>query len=168
MAAKRREPVDLGKALVLAWRTSARTTEYLLENLDESLWRAEPPGGEGRTIAAIFAHLHNVRHMLLVTAKASKVPGKLDRFRATPRETLAALSRSAEAIASVLESAASSGGRVPNHPPDAAAYLSSALTHEAHHRGQIAMLARQLGHPLSPEVMLGMWDPAKRRREVLT
>ncbi len=105
--------------------------------------------------------------MLLVQAKARGIPPKLDRHRATAVEARAALSESADAIAAVLESAAGSDGRVPNYPPDAVAFLSAAVTHDAHHRGQIAMLARQLGHPLSPEAMLGMWEPGKRRTEAL-
>jgi hypothetical protein len=76
-------------------------------------------------------------------------------------------SREQAEVAAVLESAAGSDGHVPNYPPDAVAFLSAVVTHEAHHRGQIAMLARQLGHPLSPEAMLGMWEPAKRRKEAL-
>ncbi len=47
-----REPVDLGMALVVAWKTSARVTEDLLDHLDATLWRAEPPGQKGRTIAS--------------------------------------------------------------------------------------------------------------------
>ena len=37
--------------------------QLILSNLDASAWRAQPPGekGNGRTIAAIFAHLHNCR-----------------------------------------------------------------------------------------------------------
>jgi len=162
-----REPVDLGMALMVAWKTSTRVTEYLLDHLDATLWRAEPPGDKGRTIASIFAHLHNVRLMLLVQARARGVPPKLDRHRATAVQARAALSESADPIAAVLESAAGSGGRVRNSPPDAVAFFSAAVTREAHHRGQIAMLARQLGHPLSPEAMLGMWESAKRRKEAL-
>ena len=140
-----REPVDLGMALVVAWKTSARVTEYLLDHLDATLWRAEPPSQKGRTTASIFAHLHNVRHMLLVQAKAAGIPPKLDRHRATALEARAALSESAAAITAVLEIAARSGGRVPNSPPDAVAFFSAAVTHEAHHRGQIASDMRASG-----------------------
>jgi uncharacterized damage-inducible protein DinB len=36
--------------------------------------------------------------------------------------------------------------------------LSYMLVHEAHHRGQIAMLAHQLGFPLPKEVTAKMWS----------
>ncbi len=162
-----RQAVDLGTALVVAWKTSARVTEYLLDHLDATLWRAEPPGEKGRTIASIFAHLHNVRHMLLVQAKARGVPSKLDRHRTTAVQARAALSDRADAIAAVLESAAGSGGPRAQLSAGRGRVFSAAVTHEAHHRGQIAMLARQVGHPLSPEAMPGMWEPGKRRKEAL-
>ena len=54
--------------------------QHLLEHLDKRAWRAEPPSGNGRTIAAIFAHMHHVRRMwLVVSAKGARIPAKLDR-----------------------------------------------------------------------------------------
>jgi uncharacterized damage-inducible protein DinB len=35
--------------------------------------------------------------------------------------------------------------------PDVAGFLGYLIAHDAHHRGQITMLARQLGHPLPRE-----------------
>jgi hypothetical protein len=32
------------------------------------------------------------------------------------------------------------------------------LAHEAHHRGQVCMLAHQLGFPLPKEVAVGIWN----------
>jgi uncharacterized damage-inducible protein DinB len=32
------------------------------------------------------------------------------------------------------------------------------IAHEAHHRGQVCMLAHQLGYPLPKEVTSGMWN----------
>ena len=32
------------------------------------------------------------------------------------------------------------------------------LSHEAHHRGQVCMLAHQLGFPLPIEVTSGLWN----------
>jgi len=37
----------------------------------------------------------------------------------------------------------------------AGAYL---IAHDAHHRGQIAMLARQTGQPIPQKAMFGMWE----------
>lgn len=147
-------PLD---ALVTAWSTSARVTDYMLENLDAELWRAAPPAG-GRTIAEIVAHLHNVRRMYVVGAGGKGAPAKLDRHRVRPREAREALGRSAAAVAAVLEHAAKSEGRLPGAPHGAVDFFTKAITHEAHHRGQITMLARQLGRPLPPEITLGMWD----------
>jgi hypothetical protein len=39
------------------------------------------------------------------------------------------------------------------------------LAHEAHHRGQVCMLAHQLGFPLANEVTSGMWNWEKVWKE---
>jgi uncharacterized damage-inducible protein DinB len=65
-------PIDQKQSLLDAWATNERINQYLLEHLDEDAWRAEPPGGKGRTIAAIFAHIHNVRHMWLTASGADQ------------------------------------------------------------------------------------------------
>ena len=71
---------DLKQSLLEAYAVNERLNQYLLENLDDAAWNAEPPGGKGRTIAAMAAHMHNVRHMwLAVAAKGKPLPDKLDR-----------------------------------------------------------------------------------------
>jgi uncharacterized damage-inducible protein DinB len=39
------------------------------------------------------------------------------------------------------------------------------LSHEAHHRGQVCMLAHQLGFPLPKQVAYGIWNWEKLWRE---
>jgi uncharacterized damage-inducible protein DinB len=39
------------------------------------------------------------------------------------------------------------------------------LAHEAHHRGQVCMLAHQVGFPLPNEVAHGMWNWEKLWKE---
>jgi uncharacterized damage-inducible protein DinB len=39
------------------------------------------------------------------------------------------------------------------------------LSHEAHHRGQVCMLAHQLGFPFPTEVAAGIWNWEKLWRE---
>jgi len=160
----KKPPIPPLEALVVSWKTSARVTEYMLEKLDASLWRAEPPGA-GRTVAEIVAHIHNVRRMLVIGAGAKGPPPKLDRHRVDPETAARGLAQSAAAIVAVLEHAAKSVGRLQKAPHGAVTFFTSVITHEAHHRGQITMLARQLGHPIPVEVALGMWETSKRRNE---
>ena len=72
---KESKPFVLADALLAAYATNDRINQYLLENLPNEAWRAEPPDGKGRTIADIVAHIHNVRVMWLkAAAKGSDIP----------------------------------------------------------------------------------------------
>jgi uncharacterized damage-inducible protein DinB len=154
---------SLPKALLNAFETNERINQYLLDNLPLLAWKAGPPGGKGRTAAAIFAHMHNVRVMWLkAAAKGSKVPGQLDRRTVTPAQASKALAQSNAALAAVLESALAGNGRVKGFRPDAAGFLAYLISHDAHHRGQITMLARQVGYPISQKAMFGMWEWGSR------
>ena len=39
------------------------------------------------------------------------------------------------------------------------------LSHQAHHRGQVCLVARQLGFPLPHEVVYGIWNWGKLWKE---
>ncbi len=154
----RSQPFELAHALLEAYAVNERTNQHLLAHLDDQAWRAEPSGGKGRTIAATFAHIHNVRHMWLeVSAKGTKIPAKLDRNTCTRKQAMAALAKSAEAIGKLLAAAlAHPDGRVKDFRPDVAGFSGYAVAHEAHHRGQICMLARQVGHPRPGSALRGV------------
>src|ERR1700693_5930889 len=86
------DPFSLPQALLNAFDTNDRINQYLIENLPAAAWRAEPPEGKGRTVAAIVAHMHNVRVMWLkAAAKGSKIPEQLDRSSVTPAQASKAL-----------------------------------------------------------------------------
>jgi uncharacterized damage-inducible protein DinB len=154
---------SLPQALLTSFDTNDRINLYMIENLPAQAWRAEPPAGKGRTIAAIVAHLHNVRVMWLkAAAKGSEIPEQLDRTRVTPVQAARALEQSREALSAVLQSALLSGGRVKGFRPDVAGFFGYLIAHDAHHRGQICMLARQIGHPLPQKAMFGMWEWSTR------
>ena len=151
------------EALLTAFETNERINQYLIENLPAEAWRAEPPNGKGRNIAAIVAHIHNVRVMWLkASAKGSKIPEQLDRASVTPGQASKALQESYAALAAVMETALKSDGRIKGFRPDVAGFFGYLVSHDAHHRGQIAMLARQVGHPLSQKAIFGMWEWGSR------
>jgi len=153
---------QLPSALINAFNTNNRINQYLIENLPTEVWAAKPPDGNGRTIAAIVAHMHNVRVMWLKAAKAEQIPAQLDRATVTPTHAVRALESSCEALAALISRAMAGDGRIKNFRPDVAGFLGYLTAHDAHHRGQVAMLARQLGQPLPQKAMFGMWEWGRR------
>ncbi|SRR5579871_1856577 len=159
MAKSAVQEFSLGESLLNAFDTNDKINQYLLENLPIDAWRAEPPEGKGRTVAAIVAHMHNVRVMWLkAAAKESKIPEQLDKSKVMPLQAAKALDESRAALSAVLKSAIASDGRIKGFKPDVAGFFGYLIAHDAHHRGQIAMLARQVGHPLPQKAMFGMWE----------
>ncbi len=151
-----------------------RMNQMLIEHLDPAAWNAKPPG-KVRTIAAIFTHMHNVRaKWIRLTAPHLKVPRQLNRANCTPQQARAALAESAARCAEMLaEALGGNGGRVEKFIRDGWAQpwpvgpemLCYMLCHEAHHRGQVCMLAHQLGFPLPIKVMSGIWNWEKLWKE---
>ncbi|MBI4545213.1 MAG: DinB family protein [Gemmatimonadetes bacterium] len=164
----------LGDSLVAAWKTNNRVTTYLIENLPEALWDERVPAAPGRTVRMIGAHLHNNRCMWIkmVGKKVGiAVPQPVDRLSVSPSQLLAALDRSSRGILDMLLLGLENGGRLPtvawqNYPSDVVHFLAYHVAHEGHHRGQIVMLARQLGHRLPTAITTGLWQWSKRAREV--
>jgi uncharacterized damage-inducible protein DinB len=152
----------LSEALLTAFSTNDRINRYLIDNLPTEAWKAKPPDGKGRTIAAIVAHMHNVRVMWLKAAKAEDIPQQLDRATLTPSQALLALDASRQALLAVMSRALETDGRVRGFRPDVAGFFGYLIAHDSHHRGQIAMLARQVGHPLPQKAMFGMWEWGSR------
>jgi uncharacterized damage-inducible protein DinB len=163
----RRQPVELGRALVEAFLTNERINQVLLDSLSPEVWRAQPPCSKRRNIATTFAHMHNVRCMRLkMSARDEEPPAKLDRAEVTAAEAKEALAQSARATVRLIEQSLAKGGHVPDYRPDVVALVCVAIAHDAHHRGQICHWASQLGAPLTPEQQLLMWEWDKRWREI--
>jgi len=169
-------PADLGATLLISWRTNSRVTAYLVEHLPASRWDAEVPGAPRRTIRMILGHIHNSRCSwvkVLGREHGITAPASVDRRTVARRELLSALKRSSKGIESLLELGLANGGYVPpskgyawrNLPLDVHHVLTYFVAHEGHHRGQIVMLARQLGHRLPVDISGGLWHFTKRMQE---
>jgi uncharacterized damage-inducible protein DinB len=162
---RRRRPFVISDALLRAYSASARVNQYLVEHLDPAVWRAKLPGGR-RTIAALVAHLHNCGLVYARRAPGGKTtPAELDRFRVTAAQAARALGAKRRAVLRVAARALEGDGRVDGFRYDAAAFLAYYMIHDGHHRGQILLQARLLGHPVSQDVMAGMWAWEKRVKE---
>jgi uncharacterized damage-inducible protein DinB len=164
----------LAQVAVQIFAANERTNQLLIEHLDPTAWKAKPPG-KTRTIVAIFTHMHNVRtKWIRLTAPHLKVPLQLHRARCTQPQARAALAESAaRCIEMLAEALGSSGSRIKMFRRDALApawpvgleMLCYMLAHEAHHRGQVCMLARQMGFPLPYKASDGIWNWEKLWRE---
>jgi uncharacterized damage-inducible protein DinB len=167
---------DLRDTILNAWKTNNRVTVFLVEQLPTELWEATVPGAPRRTIRMIAGHMHNARCMWIKTLGKEygiAVPKSVDRHKVTPKDLIPALQLSGNGILNLLEFGCDHGGTIPassayvwrNLPLDVGHVLGYFIAHEGHHRGQIVMLARQLGHRLPAEVPKGLWHWVKRSRE---
>jgi uncharacterized damage-inducible protein DinB len=157
---------QIAPTAVRIFATNERLNQILLENLDPGIWTAQPPGGV-RAIAAIFTHTHNVRtKWIRLTAPHLKVPAQLNRTKCTRQQASAALAASAATCEQMLTEALTPNGRITKFRRDSwgspwpagLEMLSYMLTHEAHHRGQVCMLAHQLGSPLPNKITSDLWN----------
>src|SRR5712692_1204839 len=84
---------EIRDTLLETYASNDAMNQLILSHLDPRAWRAQPPGqkGHGRTIAAIFAHLHNVRcKWVRLTAPHLKCPPLLNPDRCTMKQAAAA------------------------------------------------------------------------------
>jgi uncharacterized damage-inducible protein DinB len=165
---------NLPQEMARAFLVNDRMNQLVLEHLDARAWRAKLPSRTGRTIADIFAHVHNIRRKWLrLSAPHIQLPAALDRRRCTPKQTRAALAASAKLCSQMLTEALDPprenrsflrDGWARSWQPGAAMFAYM-ITHEAHHRGQVCMLAHQLGNKLPGPAGYGMWMWEKLYRD---
>ena len=167
----------LHESVLDAWRVGSRATAFLIERLPSDLWSLGLPGAPRRTVRSIAVHLHNCRCLWMNSlAKQSGVaiPRRVGRATVTQAEVLAALALSSDAVCRLLRVGLENGGVFPGvstrfiygaMPRDAVLFCGYALSHEAHHRGQLILTARALSHRLPPPTIGGLWQWSSRLRE---
>jgi uncharacterized damage-inducible protein DinB len=171
--------VQMREVLLETYAVNDAMNQLLLEHLDPNAWRAKLSGtkqNEGRTIAAIFAHLHNCRLVWLRnSAPYLKCPAPLDPDRCTMKQAAAAHKKSGAQCLRMLTDALSPGpkrkvtkfsrGSWTRVWPAGASMFGYMFSHEAHHRGQIIMLAHQLGYRLPDQAAYVSWQWDKLWKE---
>jgi uncharacterized damage-inducible protein DinB len=172
------DPLDLPSSVLAAWRTNCRVTSYLVAGLPATLWDAVIPGvAPRRTVRTLLAHLHNSRSRWIRTLglpHGVRVPPLVDLRRVRRRELLAALKQSDKGIEAILTLGLESKAHVPpspaytwrNLPLDVGHVLTYFVAHEGHHRGQVVLIARQLGHRLPAALTNGLWQWTALQRDV--
>jgi uncharacterized damage-inducible protein DinB len=167
---------DLRDSILDTWRTTNRVTVFFVERLPTGLWTSAVPGAPRRSIRMIAGHIHNARCMWLKTLGREQgiaVPRSVDRHRVGRKELARALNRSGRGILRLLALGCERGGSIPipstyiwrNLPLDVGHVLAYFVAHEAHHRGQIVLAARELGYRLPLDVTSGIWQWTTRARE---
>jgi uncharacterized damage-inducible protein DinB len=151
-------PLDVPTELIEAFVHSGRVSEYLVHVLPDRIWRLDPPSGRGRTVAAIVAHMQGVRRTF-ARMGGVRTPGPaLDRRRVTRAQAERALRASTDGLARAFTTALADGrARVKGQPRRAIDMLTYLIQHDAHHRGQISVLARDLGHEFAGEDVTRIW-----------
>ena len=148
--------------LIETFEINNRINLYLLDAIAPANLKAQA-GGKGRTVGEMFAHIHNVRLMWL-NAAAPDLAEKVEKIEKEADKKLIekSLKVSGEAVAELLKRAGGPGGRIKNFKPHAAAFVGYLVSHESHHRGQIALTLKLNGAPLDKKIGFGMWEWGSR------
>jgi uncharacterized damage-inducible protein DinB len=146
--------------LLETWNIHNRINLYLLEAISEDAL-CDVSASKGRSVGEQFAHLHNVRLMWLKSAAPEllETVTKIEKTQKIDKKLLVeALQDSGKAIEALLQHGIESGGKVKGFKPHVTAFLGYIISHESHHRGQIALTLKQAGHKLDQKIAYGIWE----------
>lgn len=154
-------PDAFADELVAAWRRHDEILRFLLAEIPDEGLTAKPAGSRGRDVARVFAHLYRVREGWLHYQRTGKRPNlpRHDKGPPPSREELAGwIEESGEAIAAWLPAALAGEAKTRMFGGSPVRWIAYLISHESHHRGQIALALKQSGMRLPDKVALdGLW-----------
>lgn len=154
----------LADEVLRCWKINNEVDIILLRALPAVIWPMKIPGYQHKTVRMMGAHLHNARCMWINNlGRKWKIvaPLSVDNKDVGVKELIAALNASAETMTELLATGIDNNNKLPGFAPGAVQFMHYMVAHEAHHRGQLIMASRQLGHPFPASVMGKLWQWSK-------
>lgn len=146
--------------LVDTWQIHDRIHAYLLDGMASGGLEAVGATG-GKAVGQVFAHIHNVRLMWL-SATGVAIPAGGEKLDLDGRLTAASLKKSLAAsskgVTTLVEGALAAGGKVKGFKPHVHAFVGYLISHESHHRGQIAVALKASTMTLDKKIGYGIWE----------
>jgi uncharacterized damage-inducible protein DinB len=146
------------------WNIRNRITLYVLDSISpESL--SSTPTSKGRSVGAMFAHIHNARLMWLEVGGQDYMEEviKIDKEEYLNKDLIRSqLEASGKAIEAMLKKGFEAGGKIKGFKPHAPAFLGYMISHDAYHIGEIGIALKQAGQPIDDKVSYGMWEWGSR------
>ena len=152
---------ELADAVLSNWQINDHVTTSLVKILPAAIWPQKIPGYPQKTVRMLSAHLHNIRcRWIKHFAKKWEldVPALADHHNISQKDLVTALNRSSRAMLTLLKAGLHNENKLPGYSLSAVHFAHYMIAHEAHHRGQLIMAARQLGHEIPVKVTDRLWQ----------